>query len=93
MRKQIAAANWKMNLTLQQAETLIDELLAIPHDLSENQSAIFGVPFPYLTAINNKLTGRKNVFVSAQNCYNKKSGAIANAGSILMKAMLCLPKK
>ena len=75
MRKQIAAANWKMNLTLQQAEVLIDELLAIPHDLSENQSAIFGVPFPYLTAINNKLAGRKNVFVSAQNCYNKKSGA------------------
>ena len=40
MRKQIAAANWKMNLTLQQAETLIDELLAIPHELEDNQSSI-----------------------------------------------------
>ncbi len=28
MRKQIAAANWKMNLTLQQGENLIDELLS-----------------------------------------------------------------
>ena len=46
MRKQIAAANWKMNLTLQQAETLMDELIAIPHDLKENQEAVFGVPFP-----------------------------------------------
>ena len=34
MRKQIAAANWKMNLTLQQAESLMDELLEIPHELS-----------------------------------------------------------
>jgi len=75
MRKQIAAANWKMNLTLQQAETLIDELVKIPHDVNENQLAIFGVPFPYLTAIQTKLAGKKNVFVAAQNCYNKKSGA------------------
>ena len=75
MRKQIAAANWKMNLTLQQAETLIDELVKIPHNLNENQLAVFGVPFPYLTAIQAKLAGKKNVFIAAQNCYNKKSGA------------------
>ncbi len=75
MRKQIAAANWKMNLTLRQAETLIDELVATPHDLKENQEAVFGVPFPYLLNIKKKLTGKKNVFVAAQNCYDKKSGA------------------
>ena len=28
MRKQIAAANWKMNLTYQQAEKLLDEILS-----------------------------------------------------------------
>lgn len=75
MRKQIAAANWKMNLTLQQAETLIDELIAIPHDLKENQEAVFGVPFPYLINIKNKLAGKTNAYVAAQNCYDKKSGA------------------
>lgn len=75
MRKQIAAANWKMNLTLQQAEALIDELLATPHELKTNQEAVFGVPFPYLTGIKNKLAGKANVFVAAQNCYDKKSGA------------------
>ena len=84
MRKQIAAANWKMNLTLQQAETLIDELLSIPHDLKDNQLAIFGVPFPYLTAVNNKLAGKKNFFVTAQNCYNKKSGAFTGEVSAEM---------
>ena len=81
MRKQIAAANWKMNLTLQQAEALIDELIAIPHDLKENQQAVFGVPFPYLINIKNKLAGKTNAYsagrcaVAAQNCYDKKSGA------------------
>ena len=75
MRKQIAAANWKMNLTLQQAETLIDELIATPHDLRENQEAVFGVPFPYLINIKNKLAGKTNAFIAAQNCSDKKSGA------------------
>ena len=75
MRKQIAAANWKMNLTLQQAESLMDELLEIPHELKENQEAVFGVPFPYLINIKNKLAGKQNAFVAAQNCYDKKSGA------------------
>lgn len=75
MRKQIAAANWKMNLTLQQAEELVDALIATPHDLNDNQQAVFGVPFPYLINIKNKLAGKKNVFVAAQNCYDKKSGA------------------
>ena len=75
MRKQIAAANWKMNLTLQQAESLMDELLEIPHELKENQEAVFGVPFPYLINIKNKLAGKQNAFVAAQNCYDKKNGA------------------
>ncbi len=75
MRKQIAAANWKMNLTLQQADALVNELMATPHNLGENQQAVFGVPFPYLISVKNKLDGKKNVFVAAQNCYDKKSGA------------------
>lgn len=75
MRKQIAAANWKMNLSLQQAEALMDELIATPHHLNDNQEAVFGVPFPYLINIKNKLAGRKNLYVAAQNCYTKKSGA------------------
>jgi len=75
MRKQIAAANWKMNLTLEQGEILIDELLNAPHDLTEDQLTIFAIPFPYLITIKNKLAGKNNIFVAAQNCYNKKSGA------------------
>ena len=84
MRKQIAAANWKMNLTLQQAEALIDELLNTPHQLNDDQLAVFGVPFPYLLTVKNKLAGKKNVFVAAQNCSNKKSGAFTGEVSAEM---------
>ena len=75
MRKQIAAANWKMNLTYQQAEKLIDEIMALPHQLYEHQQAVFAVPFPYLQMVEQKLQGNQNVFVAAQNCYYKKNGA------------------
>ena len=84
MRKQIAAANWKMNLTLQQAEALADELLVTPFSLNENQQAVFGVPFPYLIAIHNKFIGKNNCYVSAQNCYTKKSGAYTGETSVEM---------
>ncbi|CAN5723689.1 triose-phosphate isomerase [soil metagenome] len=75
MRKQIAAANWKMNLSLQQGEQLIDELMAIPHTLNDNQLAVFAVPFPYLLSIKQKLAGKPGAFVAAQNCSANKNGA------------------
>lgn len=84
MRKQIAAANWKMNLTLQQGETLLDEILSLPHSLKPHQQAIFAVPFPYLTMAGQKLSGKANVFVAAQNCYSKKSGAFTGEVSVEM---------
>lgn len=84
MRKQIAAANWKMNLTYQQAEKLIDDLLALPHNLSNHQLVIFGVPFPYLTMATAKLANKKNVFVAAQNCYTKMNGAYTGETSVEM---------
>lgn len=75
MRQQIAAANWKMNLTLQQAEALLDELLKTPHSLEAHQKVVFAVPFPYLLLAKTKLEGQQNLYVAAQNCSNKKSGA------------------
>jgi len=84
MRKQIAAANWKMNLTLQQGEQLLNDIVAAPNTLNANQLAIFAVPFPYLTIAQQKLNGQKNMFVAAQNCYNKKNGAYTGEVSVEM---------
>ncbi len=75
MRKQIAAANWKMNLTYQQGEELLDSILKEEISLEKDQQVVFAVPFPYLIMAAEKLKGRKNYFGSAQNCSDKKSGA------------------
>ena len=91
MRKQIAAANWKMNLTLQQAETLTADLMAAPIELKENQEMVFGVPFPYIMNIENKIAGRQRVYVAAQNCYNKVSGAYTGEVSVEMLKSIGVP--
>jgi triosephosphate isomerase (TIM) len=84
MRKQIAAANWKMNLSLQQGEQLLDAILAKPHNLSAEGLAVFAVPFPYLAMAQQKVAGKNNVFIAAQNCYSKKSGAYTGETSVEM---------
>ncbi len=75
MRKQIAAANWKMNLTLQQGMELIDNILKNKISLPEHQEVIFAVPFPFLQAAKEKIASNTNYFIAAQNCYFQKSGA------------------
>lgn len=84
MRKQIAAANWKMNLTLTEAESLADELLQTNHNLSDGQLAIFAVPYPYLLPVRTKFEGKENVFVAAQNCSANKNGAFTGEVSAAM---------
>lgn len=75
MRKQIAAANWKMNLTYQQAEKLLSDVLNAKISLSPNQLTVFAVPFPYLIMANSEVADMQNYFIAAQNCSDKKSGA------------------
>ena len=84
MRKQIAAANWKMNLTYQQAEKLLDEILGAKIKLTERQLTIFAVPFPYLILANSSVAGSENYFIAAQNCYDKTAGAFTGEVSIEM---------
>ncbi len=84
MRKQIAAANWKMNLSYSEAEKLMDELLQTDHPVKDNQLAIFAVPFPYLSMVQEKLKGKKNVFVAAQNCSANANGAYTGEVSAAM---------
>jgi triosephosphate isomerase (TIM) len=88
MRKQIAAANWKMNLTYEQAEKLITDIINTPHTLNEHQLAVFGVPFPYLTMVAQQLKGHAGTGVAAQNCYHQKAGAFTGETSAEMIASI-----
>jgi len=84
MRKQIAAANWKMNLSLAQADTLLNELVASSYSLDAHQQAIFAVPAIYIPLALSKLATKANVFVAAQNCHQKETGAYTGEVSASM---------
>ena len=84
MRKQIAAANWKMNCTLPQAEELLTKLTNARIDVGFDKIAVIAVPAPYLMLAHEKLKDKLHVFVAAQNCYTKKSGAYTGETSVEM---------
>jgi len=84
MRKQIAAANWKMNCTYQQAEKLLNEVLRTEVNLSYGSEVIFAVPYPYLIMANSEVADEPNYSVAAQNCHQKKSGAFTGEVSAEM---------
>jgi triosephosphate isomerase len=75
MRKQIAAANWKMNMTFQQGEKLLDDILRNKIILGKDQIVLFAVPFPYLLMTRSEVADESNYYAAAQNCSDKKSGA------------------
>ncbi len=84
MRKQIAAANWKMNLTISGATSLLDDLLKENQTVTDNSQVIFAVPFPYLQLAVEKVKGKTGFAIAAQNCSNKKSGAYTGEVSVEM---------
>ena len=84
MRKQIAAANWKMNLTLEQGNTLTAAIIQASLTTNINHQVILGVPFPYLISVKEQIGNHENVFAAAQNCYSKPSGAYTGEVSVEM---------
>ena len=84
MRKQIAAANWKMNLTLEQSKALTAAIIQATLTTDINHQVILGVPFPYLISVKEQIGNYENVFAAAQNCYTKPSGAYTGEVSVEM---------
>jgi triosephosphate isomerase len=91
MRKKIAAANWKMNLRIEQGEALLDGILAKNISLQSHQHVVFAVPFPYLIMARDKVAGKANYAVAAQNCYDKASGAFTGEVSAEMLQSINIP--
>ena len=79
MRKKIVAANWKMNKTLQEAQTLVKKiLLGVSND--DVQKIIFP-PTPYITELVALLKESPSFSVGAQNLYHAESGAFTGETS------------
>ena len=84
MRKQIVAANWKMNLTLDEGAELVNEIFKGLPVLSEEKQVVIAPPYLHITQTAAQLTGIIDVHLGAQNCHHEASGAYTGEVSAAM---------
>lgn len=80
-RKKIAAANWKMNTTVEEGKQLLKQLL--DHSLDETVDVVVCAPFTHLFELRSSLKG-KNIFLGAQNISQHEHGAYTGEVSATM---------
>jgi len=83
MRKQIAAANWKMNLNLHQSIELIHALQSYKYDNNPNHEVIIAVPFPFLIPVAEQIQ-TSHFKLAAQNVAATADGAYTGEVSAAM---------
>jgi triosephosphate isomerase len=83
MRKKIIAANWKMNMTCEEAGTYIETLL---RELGQDEpvEVVIIPPFTAIAKVSGLLSHSQLVKVGAQNMYFEKSGAYTGEVSAAM---------
>lgn len=87
MRKKIVAGNWKMNLTLSEGQKLTSEIVNMVKDeASKDVTVVLNPPFVHLLEVKRLIEGVGNVFLGAQNCSDKTSGAYTGEISASMLA-------
>ncbi len=89
MRRKIIAGNWKMNNTLPEARSLVEEIL---NGVTENPNIsnresldiILAPPYPYLSLCKELIGKHPGIYTSAQNCYSEEKGAYTGEVSAAM---------
>lgn len=81
-----------MNKTLQEANVLASEVMAMVADEVKNSArVIFCIPYPYLLAVKNLLGNNTRILVAAQNCSEHESGAYTGEVSACMLKSMGIP--
>ncbi len=77
MRKNIVAANWKMNKTDQEANDFIQTFINSDsiHQLNDSKQVIIATPYIYLKDTVQAVKDIPYVFIAAQNCHQEQKGA------------------
>ena len=83
MRRKILAANWKMNMTLSEADSFLESFL-IEVENENGVDIVLIPPFTALARVSEKLNEIQNVKVGAQNMHWEKSGAFTGEISASM---------
>ena len=84
MRKKIIAANWKMNMTCEEAAGFIEILLRELGTDWDKVEVVIVPPFTAIPKVSELLTNVQTVKVGAQNMYFEKSGAFTGEVSAAM---------
>lgn len=86
MRKPIIAGNWKLNNTIEEATTLVEDIKVKIMDCNKAQMPVVVVcpVFTALSAVSKLLKNGAGIELGAQNCYHKDSGAFTGEVSVPM---------
>jgi triosephosphate isomerase len=92
MRQKIVAGNWKMNKTIDEANTLTSEVKGMVTDeVKGDVKVILCVPFPFLLPLTRMIGDGTRIGVAAQNCSEHESGAYTGEVSAAMLASIGIP--
>jgi len=83
MRKKIIAANWKMNMTVQEAKSFLESFLVEIGD-EKRVDIVIVPPFTALAAVSEILSQEATVRLGAQNMHWEKGGAFTGEISATM---------
>ncbi len=82
----IIAGNWKMNFDMESAQTFIDQIVQYPNWKS---TVILCVPYPLIYPLST-LISKPHLYMGAQNCHDKLSGAYTGeVSSTLLSSVGC----
>lgn len=87
MRRNIVAGNWKMNLSFEQADDLVNEIAEKLDDIELKSDVVICPPFPYLE-LTSDLAQESNFFAGAQNVAYFDNGAYTGEVSSEMLASM-----
>lgn len=83
MRKKIIAANWKMNMTVAETESFLEDFRLDIEDVND-VDIVIAPPFTALAKLSELLGGSQKIRLGAQNFYYEKSGAYTGEISATM---------
>ncbi len=86
MRRPIIAGNWKLNKTIEEATTLVEDIKIKIMDLDKEKMPVIIVcpVFTSLKPVSDILDRGEKINLGAQNCYYKDSGAFTGEVSVPM---------
>ncbi len=89
MRRKIAAGNWKMNTTLEEAKSLSNIVAA--GSRPDDVEVILGVPSLFASSIMPGIQNYSNMSIAIQNCHQNEKGAFTGELSAAMIASMNIP--